>query len=376
MPDEEFLNMNGPAEPETAEPEKEEEPSEEPSVPEEEQEGDPSEELSEEELGNEEDPDSQSEPKETDPQGSVDGETSEEDGSEEEPDPKKEESSGESTNYEELYKQIMTPFKANGKLVSLKDPSEVIQLMQMGANYTQKMQAIQPHRKVLLMLQNNDLLDEGKLSYLIDLDKKDPGAIQKLIKDSGVDPMDIDTESEPKYQAGDHRVSDEEASFRSAMEDIGASDAGKETLQVIQQTWDQPSKNILWAQPDILSVIQAQRESGIYDQIASEVDRQKMLGKMSSNTPFLEAYKLVGDELQKAGAFGGSGPSEEGNPQAQPARKVTEKAAKPAPKATNGDKAKAASTSRRSSRQSAPVVNPLAMSDEEFLKMDNLKNRV
>lgn len=56
--------------------------------------------------------------------------------------------------------------------IELRDSSEAVQLMQKGANYTRKMQDIAPHRKVLLMLENNGLLDEGKLSYLIDLEKK------------------------------------------------------------------------------------------------------------------------------------------------------------------------------------------------------------
>ena len=43
-------------------------------------------------------------------------------------------------NYEEFYNQIMTPFKANGKMISLKTPDEAIKLMQMGANYTRKIQ--------------------------------------------------------------------------------------------------------------------------------------------------------------------------------------------------------------------------------------------
>jgi hypothetical protein len=112
-------------------------------------------------------------------------------------------------NYEEQYNRLMAPFKANGKMITLNSPEELIQLAQMGANYTRKMQDIQPHRKVLQMLQNNGLLDEGKLSFLIDLDKKDPEAIKKLIKDTGMDPLDIDTSVEPDYKEGNHIVSDD-----------------------------------------------------------------------------------------------------------------------------------------------------------------------
>jgi hypothetical protein len=143
----------------------------------------------------------------------------------------------------------MAPFKANGKLIQLKDPSEVIQLMQMGANYTRKLQDIQPHRKVLLMLENNGLLDEGKLSFLIDLEKKNPEAIKKLVKDAGIDPMDIDTSSEPAYSEGNHLVSDEESGFRQVLDEMVSSETGKETVKLINTDWDQASKEALWKSP-------------------------------------------------------------------------------------------------------------------------------
>ena len=63
----------------------------------------------------------------------------------------------------EAYNKIMAPFKANGKMIELRSPEEAVSLMQMGANYTRKMQELQPHRKTLLMLQDNNLLDAEKL---------------------------------------------------------------------------------------------------------------------------------------------------------------------------------------------------------------------
>ena len=47
--------------------------------------------------------------------------------------------------YESLYKQMMAPFKANGKEFAPSSPDEVIRLAQMGANYTKKMQALKPN---------------------------------------------------------------------------------------------------------------------------------------------------------------------------------------------------------------------------------------
>mgnify|MGYP000623767716 CR=1 FL=1 len=272
-----------------------------------------------------------------------------------------------SVDYEGFYKKIMVPFKANGRTVELHTPEEAIQLMQMGANFTRKMQDIAPHRKVLMMLENNGLLDEGKLSYLIDLEKKNPDAIKKLIKDSGMDPMDIDTTVEPTYREGNHRVTDEEASFRNTLDELSSNPEGKVTLNLIHTGWDQASKEALWKQPEILSLIHQQRENGMYDRIATEVERQRVLGTIPPNTPFLHAYKAVGDKLVEANAFSDLLPK----PVAAP---VATRVAVPKPQVVNNDKASAAASSRSTSRKAESFVNPLAMSDDEFLKQ--MSNRV
>lgn len=276
-----------------------------------------------------------------------------------------------STDYEAFYKQIMTPFKASGRTVELKTPEEAVQLMQMGANYTKKMQELAPHRKMLAMLQNNKL-DEGKLSYLIDLDKKDPEAIKKLIKDSGLDPMEIDTSIEPAYREGNHIVSDESISFDQTLEDMKSTPERKRTLEVMNGDWDQASKEALWKNPEIMTIIHDQRESGVYDRINTEVNRRRILGSIPANIPFLQAYKIVGDEMTAGNAFSDLHAPVVKQPQVVATRVV-------APKVTvkNGERAAAASTNRSiSAKAKVPVQNPLDMSDEDFLKLDQFAGRL
>ena len=275
----------------------------------------------------------------------------------------------EQVNYEEAYKEIMKPFKANGKMIELKDVNEATKLMQMGANYTRKMQELQPHRKMLMMLENNGLLDEGKLSYLIDLDKKNPDAIMKLVKDAGIDPLDIDTESSSTYQAGNHRVADEEVQFMSVLEDLKSQPEGHTTLKRINTEWDQASKEVLWNQPQIMTVMHQQIEGGIYDLIETEISRRKTLGLVSPDTPFLQAYKLVGDEMHAAGAFGAPVQTT-----AQRPAPIATTVAAVRPPVANGAKASAASPTRSTPRTVGKTLNPLSMSDEEFLRQ--MQNRV
>lgn len=274
-------------------------------------------------------------------------------------------------NYKAGYEQIMAPFKANGKMITPRSPEEAISLMQMGANYTRKMQELQPYRKVMLMLENNGLMDEGKLSFLIDLEKKNPDAIKKLIKEAGIDPLDINPEEEVNYQAGNHRVTDAEAAFATELDDLKSTPEGQATLGVIAQTWDAQSKEALFENRGLLQTIQQQRENGIYDRIVSEMSRLQMLGQIPAGTPFLAAYNQVGNQLAAAGGF-----ADLVQPKAEPT--VTTPAAKapvvtrvvqPKPVITNTEQASAASPSRAAPRKVEQFINPLAMSDEDFAKL-------
>ena len=265
--------------------------------------------------------------------------------------------------YKAGYEQFMAPFKANGKTMQVKSVEEAIQLMQMGANYTRKMQELQPHRKTLLMLENNGLLDEGKLSFLIDLDKKNPEAIKKLLQDANINPLDVDMDKESTYQEGNHKVSDEEAQFRLVLDELNSNPVGRETLQTINSTWDQASKEVLWKQPEVMNTINAQRENGVYARITAEIDRRRTLGVIQVGVPFLEAYRVVGDELHKAGAF-----NDLFKPKA-PAAPVATRAAMPKPTGLD-PKAEAAAVHRGSpSKTTSPLEAMQKASDDEFLKM-------
>ena len=249
-------------------------------------------------------------------------------------------------NYKNAYNKIMAPFKANGREFKVENPDEAVRLMQMGANYTKKMQSLAPNLKLMRMLDNNQLLTEDKIAYLIDLSQSKPAAVSKLLKDGNIDPMEIDTDDAAKYQAGDYSISDKEMSFHDILEDVTSTKAGKETVQHIDTVWDKASKATVFDDPTILSIINEQRSNGIYDKIATEVDRQKTLGTIPNTTPFIEAYKIAGDKLQAQGAFGSPEPDTGGSVEnTEPGPKVLEtRTGSRKPTVTNGEKAKAASS--------------------------------
>jgi hypothetical protein len=273
--------------------------------------------------------------------------------------------------YKAAYERIMGPFKANGKEVKLQSLDEAIQLMQMGANYTKKLQALQPNLKLLKMLENNGLLDEGKLSYLIDIDKKNPQAIQKLVRESGIDPMEIDTTVEPTYKPSNHRVTDEEMLFTSTLEEVASDPVGKEMIVHINKTWDARSKEALWSDPAIMRVMTDHRHSGIYDKITAEIERRKVLGYLK-NEPFLQTYYAVGQEMKEQGILVQNTQATE----TTNSSRVVD--TRPAQKKTvdNNQKARAASPVKVAPHKTTQEFNPLALSDEDFEKNAALARRV
>lgn len=274
-------------------------------------------------------------------------------------------------NFEAEYNRIMAPFKANGKEVKLDKADDVIRLMQMGANYTKKMQALQPNLRLLKMLENQGLLDEGKINNLIDLYKGNPAAIQQLVKNSGIDPLEIDTSKDPGYVPGNHSVSEQELQFSSILDEVTSTQDGSDLVVMIDKQWDDASKQALYKEPEILSHLLNQKQSGIFDQIVEEVSRQRMLGNLV-NVPFVQAYNIVGQNMQAANRLVMPQPTTAVAP--APTTTVVEtRAAAPVTPVANSDKARAASPTKTAPQSVKQVINPLEMSDEDFLNMANIK---
>ena len=223
------------------------------------------------------------------------------------------------------------------------------------------------------MLENNGLLEESKLSHLIDIAKGNPAAIQKLLHDTKVDPLDLDTSAEPNYTPGNHRVSDAEMHFQDVLTDVAASETGKDTILHIERTWDTASKQLLVKEPATLATINEHRSNGVYAKITNEIERQQTLGLIPSTVPFIEAYLAVGQRLQAEGRLAAN-PASPAQPAANPGtvavpRQILEtRAAKPRQVVSNGDRAKAASPGPRAlSRSPQRFFDPFAMTDEEIM---------
>lgn len=266
--------------------------------------------------------------------------------------------------YKAEYERLTQPFKANGKEIKVNSVEDAVELMQMGANYSKKMAALKPHLKLIKMLDKHGLMDESKLSYLIDLNGKNPEAIAKLVKDSGLDPMEMDENKADGYKPTSYKVDDREIELDNVLESIKDSSTYQRTISVVSNEWDKASKEVIANTPQILSVLNAHMESGIYDIIQAELENERTFGRLQGLSD-IEAYRYVGDRIQANGGFSHLAKGQQNQP------KQNAVSAKPMQVQDDKlkDKKRAAAPSKPAvTTQVAKDFNPLALSDEEFAK--------
>lgn len=263
--------------------------------------------------------------------------------------------------YKAVYERIFgAPIRAGGQDITLHDPDEVISLVQKGVGFHNKMNRLHGDLKIVEMLRNNNLLDESKLSVLIDANQGKPGAIKKLLDSAQVDPLTLDTAEASTYAPSDHRVTDEQVHFQTVVSDLSDSVAGRAVL-TDAQGWDQASKAEIYKTPAALTFLADQKEQGRYDLIVAEVNRAKLLGSIPATEPFLQSYTRVGQQMMQAGKFG-TAPTPTPTPTPTP---VAQKIVTP-PEPANSKKAAAAAPTRTTPAGSGPAVNINEMDDAAF----------
>jgi len=267
--------------------------------------------------------------------------------------------------FEGAYKRIMSPFKASKRMMQVDNIDDAISLMQKGADYNQKMQALNPNLKIVNMLEKEGLLDRNKLNNLIDLSKKNPQAIAKLIKESGIDPLDIDTDKEVDYKPTDYEVSDKEFKLNQVLDEIKDSPSFSKTINVLSKEWDGESKKLISDNPEIISIINDHITNGVYDRVQSIIDSERAVGRLD-NVPDVVAYRQVAEYLQTQGEL-----VNEGHGNTPPNASVPQTKANEVDTARLKQKRKAAgSTKKTTSKKTSSTPNYLKMTDEEFMKLE------
>lgn len=254
--------------------------------------------------------------------------------------------------YEEFHHALTKPFKANGKQIQITDPNDAIRLMQMGANYSKKMQELKPKQALIKTLEANGL-DETKLAFAIDLLNKKPEAIAKFVKDNDIDSYEIDENLADDYNPNLQIT--EPTAFEDTVQELVDTYDGFNDLLSTTMSWDNDSKRAIYNEPNILRAIAEQKQLGIYDTIMAELEKEQLLGRI--NKPFLEAYVDIESKLLAQ--------QQANQSQTQQKRFVD---SRPSGHNDKKDKKRQAVGTAKNPNATQPPFDPLKVSDEELLK--------
>lgn len=269
----------------------------------------------------------------------------------------------------EFFKAITSPIKANGKEIKIDTAEEAIKLIQMGANYNSKMTQLKPARQILKTLEQNKMLDEESIGLAVDLLSGNKEALLRLMKDKGINPLELDTDAESSYKPSTKIASEQSVDFDDVIESIKDSTYYDSTVQTIQ-AWDKKSQTLIAQDPRLISQLNAQMENGVYKQINTDLDKRRAMGDSNLNgLSDLEAYVAVGSLLTQNGSL--VVPNAQGQQSTRQAgRKIQPKqSSKQNLKTQSQKKAAGVPRSKQPAKSSTKEINALAMSDDDFDKL-------
>ena len=254
--------------------------------------------------------------------------------------------------YKSIYEQVFKPFKANGKEITPKSVEDIISLMQMGANYTKKMQLMAPMKKVVQSL-DNAKIDEQELNFLIDVSKGDKEAIKQLFIKHKIDPLEIDLDGDNTYSPRNNIASDEDVEFNDTLMDIH--DSLPRIQEILNNTWDDNSKKAILKDPRLMRALHEEVQMGRFDEVQKRLEAEKTFGRykgISDVDAYIDLVSKMEQERMKT--------------KTQPETPTRTESTKKIP-----DKSKAAPTKGKTSKSSSSLTakDLLSMSDDEFNKL-------
>lgn len=266
----------------------------------------------------------------------------------------KEEIATDTINYKAVYDSIFKPFKANGKTITPRNAEDVISLMQMGANYTKKMQLMAPMKRAVESL-NKAGINEEELNFLIDIHNGDKEAIKNLLKKNEIDPIDLDVE-DTKYVPKNNIASDADVEFSETLMEIESS--LPKIQEILNKTWDTKSKQLILKDPHLMKALHEEIEMGRFDEVQQRLEIEKTFGRYKGISD-IEAYidlvtKMVNEKARTSVT------------ETKHVEKQPETTTKSIP-----DKTKAAPIRSKPKNQgsSLTVKDLFSMSEEEFNKL-------
>lgn len=268
-----------------------------------------------------------------------------------------------------FHKALTAPLKAAGHEFTLEDPNQIRELVSKGLDYTRKMQQISHLRGIGEILREHDMLDPVKLAYAVDLANHKPEAIARLIKESGVDTFELGDDVADSYQATPANIEGKakEVSVREIVEQYKDDENFNSVFNEARQ-WDNESQVTLVNNPEVLHLLAAHANNGVYKQVMAKVIQERAI--TGTTEPILQHYNRVGQAMFAAENDGGIAQAPQKQAPAKAERVVIKR--KSVDEATRR-KALAPTASTKTKSKSLKITSAADiynMSEDEFKNLD------
>ena len=187
-------------------------------------------------------------------------------------------------------------FKANGREYKFTQDEIMAQFPKIfgqAMDYTKKTQAMKPWRKTI------DAIEEAKLGHaevnlMIDVMKGNKEAIAEVLKRTGVDSLEIDTENS-KYTPNDYGRDDKALAIKDIIEEISVDREYETTHKVLSKEWDEKSFNKMTDNPELIRLLHNDVKSGTFDKVQAVAEKIKVFDRGLKTD--LEYYELASKEI-------------------------------------------------------------------------------
>lgn len=197
---------------------------------------------------------------------------------------------------EEVQEHQTYTFKANGKEFSF-TPEEMMQqfprIFGQAMDYTKKTQALKPWRKTIDALESANL-SHDQINLMIDVFKGDKNAIAEVMKRTGTDALELDTENS-RYIPNDYGRDETALAIKDVVDEISYDKEYNITQKILTNDWDADSFNEFKRDPNLIKLLHIDVKSGTYDKVQPIAEKLKVFDTGTKKSD-LEYYKLAAKE--------------------------------------------------------------------------------
>ena len=144
-------------------------------------------------------------------------------------------------------------------------------------------------------------LSDKDLYLLVEAKKGNKQAISKLLKESNIDPYELDLEDESidEYKPNEYKVDPKIMEVKSIIEDAKSDDNTFKTFNyILNNEFNESDRAKAFEDPNLLAFIKDTVKTGVFDAIAPNYTKRKIMGE-NPISAYINAYDDYMKELEK-----------------------------------------------------------------------------